>query len=200
MMRKLLALILLLCALSGAAAADDFGQSYIDFQTLYAENVHFINENTGRFLLPLDFSGEFDAEGERIYVISSGALQMEIKLDDLAEQIAYCHISLTAPADMTYGDSKHNDFTVSGYHSYALLMAMSKAETALERYRLVEEVNAGIAENAGLYETQVGDYRLKCLSANGTATMRFENELLMGTGLENTAEEETAEAEITIHE
>lgn len=197
-MRKLLALVLLLCALCGAAAADDFGQSYIEFQTLYAENINFINQNTGRFLLPLDFSGEFDSEGERIYVISSGALSVEIKLDDLAEQIAYCHISLTAPADMSYGDSKHNDFTVSGYHSYALLMAMSKAETAFDRYKLVEEVNAGIAENAGLYETQVGDYRLKCLSANGTATMRFENELLMGNGLED--ETESADVEITVHE
>lgn len=197
-MRKLLALVLLLCALAGAAAADDFGQSYIDFQTLYSENIHFINENTGRFLLPLDFSGEFDSEGDRIYVISSGALYVEVKLDDLAEQIAYCNISLTAPAGMTYGDSKHNDFTVSGYHSYALLMAMSKAGTAVERYQLVEEVNAGIAENAGVYETQVGDYRLKCLSANGTATMRFENELLMGTGLET--EEESANVEITVHE
>ena len=197
-MRKLLALVLLLCALAGAAAADDFGQSYIDFQTLYSENIHFINENTGRFLLPLDFSGEFDSEGDRIYVISSGALYVEVKLDDLAEQIAYCNISLTAPAGMTYGDSKHNDFTVSGYHSYALLMAMSKAGTAVERYQLVEEVNAGIAENAGVYETQVGDYRLKCLSANDTATMRFENELLMGTGLET--EEESADVEITVHE
>ena len=197
-MRKLLALVLLLCALAGAAAADDFGQSYIDFQTLYSENIHFINENTGRFLLPLDFSGEFDSEGDRIYVISSGALYVEVKLDDLAEQIAYCNISLTAPAGMTYGDSKHNDFTVSGYHSYALLMAMSKAGTAVERYQLVEEVNAGIAENAGVYETQVGDYRLKCLSANGTATMSIENELLMGTGLET--EEESADVEITVHE
>ena len=197
-MRKLLALVLLLCALAGAAAADDFGQSYIDFQTLYSENIHFINENTGRFLLPLDFSGEFDSEGDRVYVINSGALSVEVKLDDLAEQIAYCSISLTAPAGMTYGDSKHNDFTVSGYHSYALLMAMSKAETAVERYQLVEEVNAGIAENAGVYETQVGDYRLKCLSANGTATMRFENELLMGTGLET--EEESTDVEITVHE
>ncbi len=197
-MRKLLALILLLCALAGAAAADDFGQSYMDFQTLYSENIHFINENTGRFLLPLDFSGEFDAEGDRIYVLSSGALHAEIKLDDLAEQIAYCYISLTAPAGMTYGDSLHSDFTVSGYHSYALLMAMSKAETAFDRYKLVEEVNAGIAENGGLYEMQVGDYHLTCLSANGTATMRFENELLMGTGLET--EEESADVEITVHE
>ena len=199
-MRKLIVLLLLLCAFTGAAAADDFGQNYQDFQTLYAENVDFINDNTGRHLLPLTFTGAFDKEGERYYVLASGALYAEIYLDDLASQIASCEITLAAPADMTYGDSKHNDFTTSGYHSYALLMAMSKAPTAAERYALVEEINNGIAQNAGVYETQVNDYRLSCLSANGTATMRFENELLLGTGLEGLETEEISEVEITIQE
>jgi len=193
-MRKLLALILLLCALTGAAAADDFGQSYDLFQALYAENVDFINQNTGRHLLPLTFSGEFDGEGDRIYVLNSGALAAEIKLDDLAEQIAYCRITLTAPSGMSYGDSLHNDFTTSGYQSYALLMAMSGAPTPHERYALVEEVNTGLAANAGAYETQVGDYVLSCTSQNGAAIMLFENELLMGTGLET--EEEAPVIEI----
>lgn len=188
MMRKLFAILLLLCALTGAAAADDFGQSYDLFQTLYAENVNFINDNTGRHLLPLDFKGDFDSEGERIYVLSSGALDVQLKLDDLASQIAWCQITLTAPADMSYGDSKHNDFTTSGYHSYALLMAMHKAAAPAQRYALVEEVNNGLAAGGGVYETQVGDYRLACQSQNGVATMRFENELLMGTGLETEEE------------
>ena len=195
-MRKLFAIILLLCALAGAAAADDFGQSYNDFQNLYAENVDFINNNTGRHLLPLTFAGAFDEDGERIFVLSSGALYAQIKLDDLAEQIAYCQITLTAPAGMSYGDSLHNDFTTSGYHSYALLMAMSKAKTAVERYALVEEVNTGLAANDGAYETQVGDYVLTCTSQNGVASMRFENELLMGTGLEETEDEEAPVIEI----
>ena len=192
-MRRFFAMLLLLCALSGAALADDFGQSYDLFQTLYAENVDFINDNTGRHLLPLSFSGEFDSEGERIYVLSSGALDARIKLDDLASQIAWCQITLTAPAGMNYGDSLHNDFTTSGYHSYALLMAMSGASTPLERYALVEEVNGGIAANEGAYETQVGDYRLTCTSQNGVATMLFENDLLMSTGLETEEEEPTIE-------
>ena len=183
-MCKLLALILLLCAFTGAAAADDFGQSYDRFQTLYAENVAFINQNTGRHLLPLNLTGTFNSEGERIYVLISGALDVEIQLDDLAQQIAYCRITLTAPAGMSYGDSQYNDFTASGYHSYALLMAMSKASTAYERYALVEEVNGGLSAHAGAYETQVGDYALTCTSHNGTAVMLFENELLMGSGLE----------------
>ena len=198
-MRKLITLLLLLCALTGAAAADDFGQSYQDFQTLYAQNVDFINANTGRHLLPLTFTGAFDSEGERYYVLASGALYAEIYLDDLASQIASCEVTLAAPAGMSYGDSLYNDFLTSGYHSYALLMAMSKAPTAAERYALVEEVNNGTAENAGLYETQVNDYHLTCLSANGTATMRFENELLLGTGLEALEQEELpSEVEIAI--
>ena len=196
-MRKLIAVILLLCALCGAAAADDFGQAYDRFQTLYAENVTFINTNTGRFLLPLSFSGEFDSLGERIYVLNSGALSAEIRLDDLASQIAQCTITLTAPAGMTYGDSLHNDFTTSGYHSYALLMAMSKAPDAASRYALVEEVNNGLAAGGGTYETQVGDYRLVCTSQNGTAVMRFENELLMGTKPET---EDEPLIEITIQD
>lgn len=198
-MRKLIAMILLLCALTGAAAADDFGQNYDLFQDLYAENVDFINDNTGRHLLPLTFTGEFDEEGERIYVLSSGALHVQIKLDDLASQIAYCRITLTAPQGMTYGDSLHNDFTTSGYHSYALLMAMSSAATAYERYALVEEVNNGLAANAGVYETQVGDYVLSCTSQDGVAVMLFENQLLMSTGLE-TEDEEAPTIEITDQE
>ena len=195
-MRKLFAMLLVLCALSGAAAADDFGQSYDRFLDQYAENIKFINANTSRHLLPLDFKGDFDSLGERIYVLSSGALEVEIKLDDLASQIARCQITLTAPSGMTYGDSRHNEFTVSGYHSYALLMAMSKAETAFDRYALVEEVNNGLAANAGAYETQVGDYVLTCTSQDGVATMLFENELLMVNGLEET-EEEAPTIEIT---
>ena len=44
-MRRFLATLLLLCVLTGAEA-DDFGQSYDHFQTLYASNVDFINTNT----------------------------------------------------------------------------------------------------------------------------------------------------------
>jgi len=188
-MRRLLACILLLCALTGAAAADDFGQSYDRFQSLYAENVTFINNNTGRHLLPLAFSGQFDAMGERIYVLSSGALHVQIKLDDLASQIASCRITLTAPAGMQYGDSQHNDFTISGYHSYALLMAMHDSQDPVARYALVEEVNAGLASGSGQYSTQVGDYRLTCQSADGVAAMLFENDLLLGKPIEEPAGE-----------
>lgn len=192
-MRRFLATLLLLCVLTGAAA-DDFGQSYHHFQTLYASNVDFINTNTGRHLLPLSFTSAFDGQGKCVYVLDSGALSVRIQLDDLDSQIASCLITLTAPAGMSYGDSAYGDFTTSGYQSYALLMAMSKNDAALERYALVEEVNNGLAANGGLYETQVGDYRLTCQSQDGVATMLFENELLLSTGLET--EDEAPSVEI----
>lgn len=195
-MRRMIACLLLLCALTGAAAADDFGQSYDLFQSRYAQSVEFINDNTGRHLLPLSFSGSFNSEGERIYVLESGALYVEIKLDDLASQIASCKITLTAPAGMKHGDSQYNDFTISGYQSYALLMAMHDSEEAYQRYLLVEEVNNGLAANAGAYETQVGDYQLTCTSENGVATMLFENELLLGVE----AEDEETEEELPVIE
>lgn len=196
-MRKLIAILMLLCALTGAAAADDFGQNYGLFQDLYAENVVFINDNTGRHLLPHSLTATFDAEGQRIYVIASGALYAEIYLDDMASQIARCQITLKAPENMSYGDSRHADFTVSGYHSYALIMAMHGGSTAAERYRLVDEINSGLAANGGVYETQVGDYRLTCRSEGGTATMLFENELLMGSASDAEEDEAAPTVEIT---
>ena len=181
-MRRFWCLVTALCLLASWAAADDFGRSYRTFEELYAQNVSFINENTGRHLLPHSTTRDYDSEGKRLYRIENGALSVEIHLDDMAEQIASCRITLTAPANMKYGDSQHYDFTTSGYHSYALMMAMHDGETPAQRYELVTEVNAGLAaSSAGLYETQVGDYRLKCNSANGVATLLFENELLLSS-------------------
>ena len=196
-MRKLIAPCLLLCALAGAAAADDFGRSYDTFQSLYADNVNFINENTGRHLLPHKYSASFDTEGKRFYAIASGALYSEIYLDDMFSQIASCKITLQAPEGMSYGDSKHADFTVAGYHSYALIMAMHDDESAAGRYRLVEDINAGLAAGNGEYTKQVGDYRLTCRSEGSSVTMLFENELLMGKETE-TEDETDPQVEITL--
>ena len=193
-MRRFFCLVMILCFLSPLALADDFGRSYRTFETLYAENVRFINENTGRHLLPHATTRDYDANGKRLYRIESGALSVEIHLDDMAEQIASCRISLSAPANMQYGDAQHYDFTTSGYHSYALMMAMHDGAAPAERYELVTEVNAGLAASStGLYETQVGDYRLKCNSANGVATLLFENELLLSSLEPIVPEEEDVE-------
>lgn len=180
MMRKLLSILMLLCLLSGMAAAEDLGRSYEDFEALYADSILFINANTGRHLLPHTPSRDYDSNGKRLYRIQSGALDVEIHLDDQAQQIASCRIILTAPANMKYESAQHRDFTTSGYHSYALMMAMAEGAAAYDRYALVTEVNAGLAASAdGLYETYAGDYRLTCTRTDGVATLLFENQLLM---------------------
>lgn len=178
-MRKWMGLMLTLCLLLSAAAAEDIGQSYRSFTALYAENIVFINENTGRHLLPHTAAREYDSQSRRLYRISGGALDAVIYLDDYDEQIASCQITLTAPANMRYGDSTYNDFTTAGYHSYALIMSMSAAETAQERYALVTQINEGLAANGGAFQTQVGDYRVTCTSADAQAVILFENELLL---------------------
>lgn len=179
-MRKLICILLclLLCPL---AQAEDFGQSYKAFVASYAENIIFINDNTGRHLLPHTPSRDYDTQGKRLYRIQNGALNVEIRLDDLDEQIASCQITLTAPSNMRYGDAAHNNFSISGYHSYALLMSIVKAETAYERYALVTQVNEGLAAGGGACQLQVGDYQLTCTSQNGSAVLLFENALLLST-------------------
>lgn len=178
-MRKLLCILLLLCLLAGMAVAESIGRSYEDFESLYGDNILFINENTGRHLLPLSFSRDYDSAGKRLYRLLSGALDVEIHLDDTAQQIATCRITLTAPANMQYNSSQHHDFATSGYHCYALMMAMAEGASACDRYALVAEVTAGLdAASDGLYQTQAGDYRLSCTRTENAATMLFENQLL----------------------
>ena len=199
MMRKLLILLLLVCTLASAAAADDFGRTYKSFEAFYAENIVFINENTGRHLLPHTPVRDYDSQGNRMYRIESGALSVEIHLDDLAEMIASCRITLTAPENLKYGTSQHHDFNTAGYHSYALIMAMDASATPYERYALVNRINEGLAASgAEPFETQVGDYRLTCTSMNGSATMLFENELFMETEPITPAEDDVIEEEMPI--
>ena len=73
-MRKFITCLLVLFTLAGAAIADDYAQSYDLFQTYYAENLDFISLNTGKHLMPLTFKGEFNARGERIYVLDYGMI------------------------------------------------------------------------------------------------------------------------------
>ena len=195
MMRKFLILLILLC-LIGTASAEDLGRTYKHFEAAYAENIVFINENTGRHLLPHTPTRDYAANGNRIYRIQSGTLSVEIHLDDLAEQIARCQITLTAPENLKYGSSQHHDFNTAGYHSYALIMAMDASATPYERYALVNRINEGLAASgAEPFVTQAGDYRLTCTSAGGVATMLFENELFMETEPITPAEDDVIEEE-----
>jgi len=180
-MRKLFSLLLTLLLLSvlGTAGAEGVGVSLTTFEEHYAQGVQFINDNTGRHLLPHTLTRDYDTNGNRMYRLDKGALHMEMYLKEMTEQISRLVIVLTAPPHMTYGDAEYNDFSVSGYHSYALLMAMSPEATNAERYSLVDMVNWGVKQYGGTFDMEIGDYRLSCVSANNTATMIFENVLLL---------------------
>ena len=132
-MRKLLifccCLLAGLACLIGAQAATISGRGYEDFEASYADNLDFINENTGRHLLPLVLAkGDANTDGgHRMYELLGDVLRVSIRLDQSNQVIERCEIVLTAPAGMSYGTSEYNDFVTSGYHSYALLMAMHTA-------------------------------------------------------------------------
>lgn len=182
-MRKLLifccCLLTGLACLIGAQAATISGRGYEDFEASYADNLNFINENTGRHLLPLVLAkGDANADGgHRMYELLGDVLRVSIRLDQSNQIIERCEIVLTAPAGMSYGTSEYNDFVTSGYHSYALLMAMHTAADPAVRYGLVTAVNDGLLAGEGAYATQVGVYSLTCARAENVATLTFENTL-----------------------
>lgn len=194
-MRHILSILLAVGLLFSTACAEGIGQTYKAFEASYAENVVFINENTGRMLLPHTLERDYDSRGKRMYRIARGALAMEMHMDESGERIARCLITLTAPEHMSYGDLTHTDFATSGYHSYALLMAMDQAATPYERYSTVERVNWGIKQHGGTFETEVGDYTLSCKSEGGVATLEFVCSLLLP---ERSEKEEPSAPEIDI--
>lgn len=186
-------IIILLPTMAGAASG--IGQSYKAFEASYAENIVFINENTGRMLLPHSLTRDYDAAGKRMYRINRGALAVEMHMDESGERIASLLITLAAPQNMSYGDPTYTDFATAGYHSYALMMAMSLAEDAKDRYAVVEEANWGVKQMGGTYEMQVGDYTLSCKSENGVAQLHFVSSILSP---QKTEEEETHAPEMNI--
>ncbi len=193
-MRRLFALFFAMMLFCATAMAAGVGQTYKDFEASYAENIVFINQNTGRMLLPHTLNRDYDQHGKRMYRINRGALSMEMHMDESGERIAQLTVTLIAPAQMQHGDATYMDFATAGYHSYALLMAMDTSATVGERYSVVEQVNWGIKQHGGAYETSVGDYTLTCKSENGVATLHFTNDLL----LPKPSEQEAAAPEIDI--
>ncbi len=169
----LLAAVLLALAPSALAAE---GLTYDDFSARYADNLTFINENASRHMLPLVFSASSKAEtAEQYYRLEGDALTVVIAADSLTQVIQSCSIRITAPESMTYGGATYNDFAISGYHSYALLMAMDGRDTAYDRYALVTDVESGLAAaGEGEYACQVGAYELRCQRINQTVAMDFD--------------------------
>jgi hypothetical protein len=172
--RALAALWLLLWLPAGAFALT--GQSVATFQTYYMENVTFINENTGRHMLPIELNAlDLRDNGRMQYSSYSDALHVTIKAD-AAGIIESCEIRLLIPEGTTYGNSLHRDFITAGYHSYALIMAMHVSAEPANRYLLVQEISKALEDNFGLYTRQLGAYTITCTRVIGEgAVFTFSN-------------------------
>ena len=149
------------------------------FEELYADNVVFINKHEGRYLLPHTLERDYDANAKRLYRVNRGALSMEMHMADDNETIASCTLILTAPMGLTLGTVVYNDFATAGYHCYAMLMAFHPGAAPEDRLSIVDEVNWGLKQYGGTYQTHVGDYTVSSKTENNVATIIISNELLM---------------------
>ncbi len=178
-MRKFFALALLTALLLPACALALTGQPYDTFAAYYKEDVSFINENDNRHLLPMVLSqrnGGGD-DTHAYYDLYGDVLTVSVTAD-ISGIVESCEISLTAPDNMAYGDSTYNDFAISGYHSYAFLMAMATEADPASRYALVTDVVEGMRAGDGQYTKQIGAYTLTCSRDGSTAVLSFVNNAL----------------------
>lgn len=153
------------------------GQSYDAFAKYYKEDVSFINDNDRRHLLPLILAKRTNETGDGgiYYELLGDTLNVVLTTEPTGEVIESCVITLTAPQGMEYGSAVYQDFAISGYHSFALLMAMHADPEPARRYELVTDVVNGMAEGNGAYTRQVGVYTLSCTRKDNVAVLEFHN-------------------------
>ncbi len=175
-MKRILALLCIVLLLAPAGALALTGQNYKTFQTYYTANVDFINKNDNRHLLPMLLSQRNSGkdDGRTYYDLLGDVLSVSV-VTDAQGVIESCSITLTAPANMEYGSAVYNDFAISGYHSYAFLMAMDTHTDPAQRYQLVSDVVEGLKSGGGFYSRQLDAYTLTCTRGDGKATLDFEN-------------------------
>ena len=174
-MKRMLALTLALMLLPAAALALT-GQSYPAFSESYQANVAFINDNDNRHLLPMVLSQRQSTQNDgRIFYDLLGDVLTVTVTTDTQGVIEACEIRLTAPQGMTYGSAVYNDFAISGYHSYAFLMAMDTNAEPAKRYELVADVVQGMNNETGTYTRQIGAYTLTCQRMDNMAILSFQN-------------------------
>lgn len=180
-MKRLVAVIVMLLWLPAGALALT-GQTISTFLTYYKEDVSFINENTGRHLLPADLDIiDLNDNGRQQYTTSSDALYVTVTVN-AAGIIESCDIRLLIPEGMVYGNSLHRDFITAGYHSYAFIMAMHVSAEPASRYLLVEEISTALEDNFGAYERKLGAYTITCTRVAGEgAVFLFTNSGLVTT-------------------
>ena len=167
-------LLLLILLPTGALALT--GQSISVFETYYKDDIVYINENTGRHLLPKDLA-QLDLKDHRRtqYYYYDDALHVTLATDENGI-IESCEIRLMIPEGTVYGNSLYRDFETAGYHSYALIMAMHVSSEPSSRYLLVQEISAALEDNFGFYERQLGSYTINCTRVVGEgAVFTFSN-------------------------
>ena len=176
-MKRILSITVALVLLLPACALALTGQSYQTFSDYYKANVTFINENDNRHLLPMVLSQRNSTENDgRVYYDLYGDVLTVTVSTDANGVIEECEIRLTAPSGMEYGSSVYNDFAISGYHSYALLMAMDTNTDPTDRYALVTDVVQGMKAGDGNYTRQLGVYTLLCTRQDNMAILNFKND------------------------
>lgn len=183
---RVLALLLgalLAPAWNAAGASTLSGQGYALFTQYYKEDITFINTNGNRHLIPLSIAKTSNGQDGQpiVYSLMGDTLNVTLTMNNSGDVIESCVITLTAPPGMEYGNAVYNDFAISGYQSYALLMAMHTDPDPAKRYGLVTDVEAGILAGNGSYQRQLGVYTLTCTRQNNVAELRFEIKALQET-------------------
>jgi len=175
-MKRIVLLAAVMMLLLPACALALTGQNYETFSEYYKADVTFINENDNRHLLPMVLSQRSSTEndGRTYYDLYGDVLTVTVSTDATGV-IEECEIRLTAPAGMEYGTSVYNDFAISGYHSYAFLMAMDTNTEPANRYELVTDVVQGMKDGSGTYTRQMGVYTLLCTRQDNMAILNFQN-------------------------
>jgi len=175
-MKRLSAVLVALALLLPTCALALNGQTYTKFDEYYKADVTFINDNDNRHLLPMVLSQRKSTanDGRIYYDLIGDVLNVTVTVDS-GGVIEECEIRLTAPANMEYGSAVYNDFAISGYHSYAFLMAMDSNTDPAKRYELVTDVVDGMKNGSGAYSRQLGVYTLTCSRVDNMAVLNFTN-------------------------
>lgn len=178
-----------LCVWLPAAALALTGQSITTFETYYSEDLAYINENTGRHMLPIELGTQpLDDTGRMQYFSYSDALHVTIAADP-AGVIESCEIRLLLPEGAAEGNSLYLSFVAANYHCLALLMAMHVSTDAAGRYLLAEEIGKGLEDNHGAYERRFGSYDISSVKVVGEgAVFTFTNSGLTPAATEPPAE------------
>lgn len=186
-----LAAALLALGPGSAGASSPSGQSYELFSQYYKDGIAFINQNGGRHLIPLALAKTPGGQEKRTtYSLIGDTLNVTLTMSSAGDVIEGCVITLTAPPGMEYGNALYNDFAISGYQSYALLMAMHTAPDPARRYELVTDVEQGLAASQGNYRRQLGVYTLTCTRQDNAVQLRFEIKALQETPQPTPGEED----------